>query len=735
MRKVVLYVFTLLVVCNVQATDLVLYIKDIQSLQLLSGVSLKISSDKKNKLLFTSDTSGIIHCTHITLPITITCDMKQYVQKSVHVGLNDIILQDGKYIYTLYLETETQQLQDVVITGQSTPVMAAQSLYKVQTINAKQIAQRGAVTLNDVLNYELGSFINNDNILGSSVNIGGIGGQNVKILVNGIPITGRENGNIDLGQINMANVKRIEMIQGPMSVIYGSNALGGVINIITNTSKKRIQGEARSYIENIGRYNFSGNIATQKNNHSVIFSIARNFFAGWTPNYQQDRFQIWKPKTQYLADLQYSYDLKKGKISYYGSYLNEKITNKGTPIVNSFEGYAFDEYYRTHRNIQSINTEYELSEKEKITALASFNGYTRYKNRFKKNLVSMEQFLTENTGDQDTSIFNTYNFRGTLNSQRFKNFQLLLGYEYNFETGKSFKLSDDMQYLAESGIFASANYEAKKLSIQPSMRYINNSKYKDAFTPALHAKYSINSTAQLRASYARGFRTPSMKELYLQFIDQNHTIIGNADLRPEIGDHYEIAFEKQGSIQNIEYKLQTTAMHNNIKDLIALAAYNNHGILRKYSNIAHYQNWIGNIQCQFIHKNIAYTIGTAYTYVEKSTFIPQHTIWEYNHIVSYQWLKMHASINFNYKYNSKQPVMTVENQFLYTNPLHIANASIQKTFLKEKIRIQLGARNLFNIQNSALNGVANYTGSAHTSNNGMQVFPRRSYFTDMTIRF
>jgi outer membrane receptor for ferrienterochelin and colicins len=74
-------------------------------------------------------------------------------------------------------------------------------------------------------------------VYGSSVSINGISGEGVKILVNGVPMVGRIDGKIDISQINLTNVERIEIVKGPQSVIYGTDALGGVINIITKEQK------------------------------------------------------------------------------------------------------------------------------------------------------------------------------------------------------------------------------------------------------------------------------------------------------------------------------------------------------------------------------------------------------------------------------------------------------------------------------------------------------------------
>ncbi len=720
--------------CSVQATNLIVIVQDQAAGKPIANASIRYKYDGKSGNGI-ADREGKIILSNVALPLNLSCTALGFEAIKVKITEKDVKLNGQDYFFEIKMEKNAVVIPDIVVTAQNTPVLATQSVYKVSTVSAAQIGQRGAVSLNDVLNYEMNNFVANDNILGSSLSIGGIGGQNVKILLNGIPVTGRENGNIDLGQINMSNVKRIESIQGPMSVIYGSNALGGVINVITNQSNKKLNGGLKTYMESVGRYNLSGNLSASKKRHSFQTSIARNFFQGWTPKETEDRFQLWKPKTQYIADLQYTYTFNTGKLNYYGSYLNEKITNKGSAIVNPYEGYAFDEYYRTQRNIHSIGAEVKLSEYEKVNLLQSYSSYHRTKNRFKKDLVTLEEAETKSVGDQDTTIFNNVNLRGTLTSNRIKNLDLLGGYEYNYEIGKSFKLADEIQKMGELGLFLSALYQYKKINIQPSFRYIYNTKYASAFTPALHTKFDLNTRTQLRASYARGFRTPTMKELYLQFIDQNHTIIGNPDLKPEIGDHVELGIDNQQKIDNSTLTLSFTAIHNNIKNLISLAVYNSHGVLRKYSNISQYSNWMMNTQAKWKNKRIGLTAGVGYIYVEKSSIIPQHGILELVNTVSYTFDKLQTGINFNYKYNSKQPVITVDNQFLYTNPLHIANLSLQKGFLNRSLQCQLGVKNLFNIQSTALNGAVSNSGSPHSSAAGMQLFPARSLFIELGYNF
>ncbi len=719
---------------HTKATNLVIEVKEDQSNIVLENAIVSYTQNKQ-QYAFPVPLSGKVVLKNIEYPIKIKVQSLSYESITKTIKAKDITSLYGDDYLLVQLKKINVQLNELVVTAQTTPQLAKQSIYKVNSINSAQIAQRGAVSVNDVLGYEVNHFISNDNLLGSSVSIGGIGGQNVKVLVNGVPIMGRENGNIDLGQLSVNNIKRIEMIQGPMSVIYGSNALGGVINIITKTPQKKMAFGIRSYTESIGKYNFFGDMSLQRKKHQVQVSLSRNFFQGWTPEDSVDRYQLWKPKTQYASDLQYNYENKKTKVNYYSSYLYEKITNKGVPIVNPYDGYAFDEYYKTQRIINSLGLNYVLSTKEQLSFSNSYSIYKRTKNRFRKDLVSLEQFQTHGIGDQDTTRFDDINARGTLSSKRFKNMDVLLGYEYTYELGKSYKLADDEQSMSDIGVFASATYTHKKISVQPSCRMTYSNRFNKATTPALHLKYDLNQRTQIRASYARGFRAPTLKEMYLQFVDQNHTIIGNPELKPEIGDHLEFGIEHQAKLAHATLSIGLNAYANAITNLITLAIYNNHGVLRQYANIQEYQNGILNVQAKYASSRLKFNTAMGCILVNKSETLPQHVILEISPNLSYWFKSINTTFNFNYKFNSKQPVLTVDQQFLYTSALHIANASLQKSFFKKSLALQVGVKNLFNLQNTPLSGAVDLQSGGHTSASGMQLFPERSLFMDIQYHF
>jgi len=127
-----------------------------------------------------------------------------------------------------------KNLEEVIVTGQFRPQSLKKSVYHVRVINSERIRVSGATTVQQVLNTQLGFRFSNDNTLGTTdVQLMGMSGRNVKILLDGVPMIDRGDTRESLGQVDVNSIERIEIIEGPMSVSYGSDALAGVINIIT----------------------------------------------------------------------------------------------------------------------------------------------------------------------------------------------------------------------------------------------------------------------------------------------------------------------------------------------------------------------------------------------------------------------------------------------------------------------------------------------------------------------
>ena len=131
-----------------------------------------------------------------------------------------------------------KNLEELVVTGQYKPQTLKKSVYQVRVINNERIIQSGASNVQQVLNTQVGFRFAADNTLGTTdVQLMGMSGRNVKVLLDGVPMIDRGDTRESLNQIDVNSIERIEIVEGPMSVSYGSDALAGVINIITKKNK------------------------------------------------------------------------------------------------------------------------------------------------------------------------------------------------------------------------------------------------------------------------------------------------------------------------------------------------------------------------------------------------------------------------------------------------------------------------------------------------------------------
>ncbi len=630
------------------------------------------------------------------------------------------------------LDKKNSAFQEVVITGYAKNILAENSIYKVQTINAKKIQQQGAQHIGEALQFENGINQQQDNILGAGLNIQGIGAQNVKVLMNGVPVNGRENGNLDLSTIGINNADRIEFIKGPMSVMYGTDALGGVINIITKQPRKNIT--LSTYAETINKINTSVTAGFTKKRHAVSINGTRNFFGGWLSMDTFNRNLLWRPKQQHLLDASYVYSTSKGKVSYTPSYMQELVVSKGTPSVDPFSAYATDEYYNTKRTMHTMQVEFNLDTHKKINISTGASIYKRIKNRYAINMMDLTRNLTSNEGDQDTSSFIDITARGTYNYEKKSNYSVVAGFEMLFQDATSLKLDNIKHSINDLAIFASVPIAiTKNISLQPALRASHNSQYKAPLTPSLHISAKLPKGNVLRVSAAQGFRAPSLKELYLNFVDINHKIKGNTNLKAEKSLHVQANLDYNLlATQKMKIKNSSSIYYNDIKNQISLAVIDAPTNWYQYANINNFKNIAIEHSTKFQLDKINIALGLGANTILTADSGKGISTWDATYQQNIILNKHNTALNVFYKYIHKQPLLTLSNfggDALYTSYLpamHQANANISQSFFKNKLQLQLGLKNIFNIRTLAIQGNAN--SAIHSNGSSQNISPTRSYF-------
>lgn len=645
----------------------------------------------------------------------------------------------------------TKYLDEVVVTGQYEPQSANRSVYKVRTISMEKIQARGAVRLQDVLNTELNIRFSQDLALGgSNISMQGLAGQNVKVLIDGVPMVGRQgtSNEININQINVNSIERIEIVEGPMSVVYGADALAGVINIIT---KKSTEGKfdltAKIHEETVGSaYGWKEGIHNESvgggyswNNMRVRGDFARNYFGGYQGS-ANGRDKQWHPKTQYLGSGLVGYTKENTNLYYRLDYLNEDIYNPG-----EFQGNeAIDQNYITNRFMHQLQGGSTLSDRMQLTGALAVTNFARETQTSTVNETTGDRRLALGAGLQDLTKFNGVTVRSTLQYKINDNLSFQPGLDLNYETGEGGRMKEGSNAIGDYAIFVSGEWKmSRAIQLRPGVRFVHNSIY-DAppAIPSLNAKIKVSNKQDVRVSYGRGFRAPSLRELYFDFFDASHAIEGNPDLEAELSHSFNGSWNLN-VIDADSKKLTTTVggFYNTVDNMIGYGQKPANTLITTYINIDKYKTKGLTWNNTWTTKRWDVAAGVAYTgrfnQLYESVSDLEEFAWspEVTSSIGYKIPGKGLSFSLYYKYTGKTPYyefVTVDGtqviQLATISAYQWADFTVQKHVFKH-VTLNSGVRNLFNITN--INNTATSAG-VHTSGGSRPVGYGRSYFLSIS---
>ncbi len=634
--------------------------------------------------------------------------------------------------------THNKQLNDAIVTGQYGETSLQQSVYKVKVIDNKRIQQQGAVSLKDVLANELNIRINQDPSLGSSVNIQGVTGQGIKILIDGVPIIGREGGNIDLTQVNLNNVERIEIVEGPMSVSFGTDAMGGVINIIMKRPvQKQLQAHAATYTESIGQYNTDFGIGLAGKKLGAALSFGRNFFDGYDLKENESRYRTWKPREQYFSDLTITYEGKIGKLKLQQSYFNELVISRDSGTITPFYAYGLDEYYRTKRLTQNLFYDKKINANHHVQIVVSYSNYKRYKNTMRKDLVSLTEEMTTAPEQHDTNSFQLWMSRGLFSKNKpGSKFNYQVGYETNYEISTGKKITDSYQDISDYSLFTSFEYKPHhRFTLRPGLRTTYNSRFNAPLIPSINLKWDVASRIRIRASYGKGFRAPTLKEMYLSFVDPSHNIHGNPDLNAETSDNVQLFATYEIGKQKHVFKVEPGLFYNHVKNMIDLVMLDINTLHASYTNIASFTSTGINVITEY--KTPVYSFQAGYARMGRSSSYHVDNVFFYSNEYRFNATVTHpkrsTSLAIFYKYNGRLQAYQYNYihdnvQLAYVNAFALLDITASQPFFKKRLLVTAGSKNVLdvhNVQASLASGV-----HMNTTNNAT-VAMGRTYFISL----
>ena len=644
------------------------------------------------------------------------------------------------------------ELTDVVVTAQYAPTDVREAVHPVRLLDRRDIANRFSATLDEVLAYDAGIRVRQDLILGSALSLLGQDGQGIKILVDGIPVVGRMNGNIDLGQLPLHQIERIEIVEGPLSVQYGTDALGGVINLITRSSQVgRVEPQLRASYESLGESRLDGSLGVWVRDDLLVRMHGGGLrFDGVA--FSEGRDILWNPKEQWYAGGQARWNLKDGmSLRYRGQIMEEEIVNLGEIRRPQFKPYAFDDTYLTNRQDHTLQFNSSWSQGRLYTEIiTSLNHWDRIKRRERTDLEAQTGELI--LGEQDTNDITGYHIRATTGTQFAGKWNGLLGTEMRWDVATGDRIIDPRERepgysrIADYAVFGSLRYQPWKwLEAEAGARWAYNERYPSPVVPSIHLRIPFDPAWTLRASYARGFRAPNARELYFQFVDANHFILGNPDLKPEESDNVQVSLDWRKAQGDWQWEARAMGFVNQVRDRIDIYEYyevdgeriptrgDTTTLQFAYFNFADFRTHGGQVRAEASWRNWSLqgtwqVTGFRQNEANNDASVPTWTYAnEASGEVRWSWPKVGLGINFLGRYYDRllsfypepgddgQAVVRRREQAGYT----LLDANVRKSFWEDRIRLNVGIRNLLGVRQT---GVLD-TGASLQHNSGTGMVP------------
>ncbi len=658
-----------------------------------------------------------------------------------------------------------QLLGEVVVTGQYAPQPLRSSVYKVRTISAERIRMRAATDIVGVLNSELGIRFGTDNTLGETdTRILGMGGSRVKILIDGVPLADRDATKQSLTQIDINSIEKIEIVEGPMSVIYGTDALAGVINIITKKGiggrsnlsvTVRVQEEsiADTYqpFDGDGIHNEHIGVSWNNEHWKASGYITRNNFGGYADTASFPA-KVFKPKMQWIGGGTFGYRNRFVNAWYRLDYLNEELFVANPLSVNL--GTSFQQYYITNRYTHQAQADWQLGRNVKLNTTASFQDYKRNTESYTKNYVTGNT-VPNNSPDNlragywDVTKFKTLFFRSTAAWVISPKVSVQPGFDIKHDGTSGQRIAGNAS-ITDYSLFASSEIRPVSwINIRPGLRFSKNSVY-DAppVIPSLNTKFVINKHLDLRASYARGFRAPILRELFFNFFDANHSIQGNPDLKAEHSNSYMLSLTCN-TISKGAFSVSSSlsGFYNDYTDFIDLYSFkdSNGNDIFSYFNRDKFRTIGATWENTLAWRNLSAVLGLSYIgyynkYQEDKDLEGDRSVFAWSpelvSNITYRFPRLKANAGFYYKFTGKIPSYTIDAVseaivLRERQAFHWADLTLSKELFRY-FTLQAGVRNLFDVTRLN-NGIG--TGGAHSGGTVMNYAYGRSYFTGIIFQW
>ncbi len=454
------------------------------------------------------------------------------------------------------------QLDATVITAARREQKLKDAVVPIELVGRAEIERSGASDVASVLSEQLGVQLEGGLPAGAGVQLQGLGANRVLILLDGQPLVGRINGNLDLSRLPTSNLERIEVIKGPQSTLYGSDAMGGVINLV---SRKAAVGRTDGTLQAIGgtrgRLDLNGSLLrggdrVQGGVDVGVRSLQLAPGIGSDAGTFAERQEV---APQLRIRLNDAWQLETG-----GLLIDERQRYR--------TGQLFRFTDRTQMAARMGATWQQGTQRA---------GILLYRSRFDHlaRASTLDQPQSDN-GERDrqelTELELTWS--GTLLRS-----VIDAGIEVRREAIVADRIASLRRQFDAAEPFAQITLGSDRFAITPGARFTWNERWGQYATPRVAALWRPVDALSLRATIGRGFRAPDFKELYLAFANPQagYAVQGNEQLRPETSTSMQLNAEYAAN----RYFVRASAFENHLSDFIEFVEAGSAGLFT-YGNVA-----------------------------------------------------------------------------------------------------------------------------------------------------
>ena len=426
------------------------------------------------------------------------------------------------------------EMDEIVITGTKTERLLKDTPVITEVITRNEIEATGAENIGEALEHHVGIVVHRD-AHGDGVQLQGLASDYVLILLDGEPQVGRIAGKLDLARIPIENVQRIEIVKGASSALFGSAAMGGIINVITRGASSPFALQFTNNVEEHNTIDSRGTVEIKHGKFNSLMTLAANHrnpidLDETNPSTTIDGYQ------NFTQSVRTEYQLtQRAKLLFSGQYFAQ--AQEG---VSENSGVVFDRLGDIDNFSTTVGTAYRPGLDSKLVGKIYA---TRY--RDESTVINRGTSLTasSNITVQDL-VKGEVQFDTSLGARS----QLTAGAELIFENLESQRITGGEKDVTTNSLFFQNEFRpSRHLALVVGGRLDHHSEFGAHFSPKLSGLYRVTSDFTVRTSFGQGFRAPDFKDLYLDFSNptSGYQVLGNPALQPESSNSWNLGLEYQ----------------------------------------------------------------------------------------------------------------------------------------------------------------------------------------------